>query len=713
MTTTNLSDSDISARLAEHISRLSQMTASVQDTASTFVLNHLEPRLRQGLVRIAVIGTTGAGKSTTINALTECLVLPENPSTSSPIPVWIGYHDAEPSVEIYRSDNGSVIQEVHSVPDFQRKYCYHMQDIIDKDRTRYNTVEFGAVSLRSPIVQGNVTLIDTLGIAATTVDSRKTIRVLEEGVDAVIFVTNKSQLTLSEQRFLRSHVLGCASRAEPNAQPVSTSQPILPENLLFVHNCFYGVPSKTAFAEGIRSFYRDCSLELTEEQIDDFATRNVFFIQARNARMGRLGVYPYVDRAPEGCSAEERDAAKELELEEQELLKEAEPAKLVTQSGVPELAEGIRQLSRRLGYGENAVSVKRIRELVGVVDGVIQSADTRIAGKNMTIIQLNNRKEQFQQIKLDDVADQNTLIDSMNALSEEYVTSFAHLLRDVVGDLITDCAGQALRTPMPTSFRTQYQAYLRMNRSQREQYLEAMLPDVVHRIYQYCINQMLNALDERRTDDYATPFAVMEKVKHFMQQQEIVFQGRIDSLKNANAEELGMFFPQPLVVKNLFDKLGQDLQEKVKEIIADACTTGGKAFEETMGKYIKGCSLNLLQGFAGQIFQDKAARWLWSNITKSLFKPLAEDIVRGIPMHAERTIYAQTTDAFRNTRDEICHSHIQLFVSLEITIAQLEAQLKNANAAACRTQEDMQILKQTCEDIRKDILAMQYQLQHV
>ena len=79
--------SDISERLAGHISALADMTRSVNDGTSTYILNHLEPRFRQGLVRVAVIGVTGSGKSTAVNALVEHLALPENPSVSTPIPV--------------------------------------------------------------------------------------------------------------------------------------------------------------------------------------------------------------------------------------------------------------------------------------------------------------------------------------------------------------------------------------------------------------------------------------------------------------------------------------------------------------------------------------------------------------------------------------------------------------------------------------------------
>lgn len=76
--------SQISGRLAGHVAALAEMTEFMGDGNSTYTLRHLEPRLRQGLVRIAFVGVTSTGKSTAINALIGQLALPENPSVSSP-----------------------------------------------------------------------------------------------------------------------------------------------------------------------------------------------------------------------------------------------------------------------------------------------------------------------------------------------------------------------------------------------------------------------------------------------------------------------------------------------------------------------------------------------------------------------------------------------------------------------------------------------------
>jgi len=65
----NSTVSHVSRNLAAHVTALSALTEQVHDTHSTYVLKKLEPRLRCGLVRVAVIGITGSGKSTLIKTI--------------------------------------------------------------------------------------------------------------------------------------------------------------------------------------------------------------------------------------------------------------------------------------------------------------------------------------------------------------------------------------------------------------------------------------------------------------------------------------------------------------------------------------------------------------------------------------------------------------------------------------------------------------------
>lgn len=96
----------IGTELANTAGDLGVIADKLNDGLSARSLRLMEPHLRQGVVRICVVGITGSGKSTVINAAVGQRILPENPSVSSPIPVWIGYHAyPQPKIDVYETSS--------------------------------------------------------------------------------------------------------------------------------------------------------------------------------------------------------------------------------------------------------------------------------------------------------------------------------------------------------------------------------------------------------------------------------------------------------------------------------------------------------------------------------------------------------------------------------------------------------------------------------
>ena len=706
----NVNVSQIGHRLANHVASLEEMTAFMGDSNSTYTLRHLEPRLQQGLVRIAFVGVTSTGKSTAINALVGQLALPENPSVSSPIPVWIGYQDQEASqAEIYLAGEDGLERSSCDLNTFKRKYCYNIEDIANRDRSRYNTVEFGAIKTKSSLLEGGLTIIDTLGIAATTVDSRKTIRVLREGVDAVVFVTKSANLNLDEKKFLYQYILGCCGSQSNSGTgtDISPYRAVAPENLFFVYNDWYNVPAKTSFQESIRILYRSSGLNLSEEDICRLVENNVFFINAFRGRLGALGAYPYVECAPEGSTEEVLESLQELEDYEKEEVDFSDSSQMLSESGIPELAEAITRKAWQLCHGKSSVGVRRISELVPVIDGVINAADKRIADINLSLEDLQGQKEAFARLREDDDQEQSRITSAFMTLNQRYKQSFTRLLKDITAELRSDCAGQALRTAMPPEFSAQYRDYLRMDSEERGKYLRAMLPQQIRSTYEYCTGQLLKALDERRTDDYQTPFAVMDETRIFIANQAELLNARVESLQKMGAAELGTVLPEAIIVEELFKKLQLDLEEKVKEIIANSCMMSGKRFEETMQRHVRKCGLNIIL----RILPGAADR-LWDRIRREVFAPLAESVVADMSNYTVDNIFEETTAAFDKTKTEICTSHIKLFVSLETTLARLEERLLAKGGEKDEEVAKAAELRRKCEEIKCDILHMQSVLQN-
>ena len=706
--------SQIGGRLADHITALSGITERIGDDTSTYILRKMEPRMRQGLVRVAVIGVTSTGKSTAINALVNALALPENPSVSTPIPVWIGYQSAgETSATIYENKDGRLEAVTCDLNTFKTKYCYNIEDILKKDRTRYDNVAFGSVNTGSPLLEKGVVLIDTLGISATTVDSRKTIRVLKEGVDAVVFLTKNSNLNIAEKRFIYQYVLGCRDAAGDNGGIIGEEgvKAVLPENLFIVHNDWTGNVSRIAFKASVRVLYEDSGMDMDDERIDDLVDNNVFFINAFKARLGSLGVYPYVDCAPEGSNAAARASMQKREAFEQNTLAAGDARKMYEASGIKPLADAVRKKGEQLCRGRNSVAVRRINELIEVVDGVIRASDERIGNINISITSLDDKKREIANIEAANRDERKNITTAIPQLKGDYTESFKKLVKDMEQDMFKACESRAAGMPMPDGFADQYQAYRGMSTQQREAYLKAMLPEVIEDITGCCTEMLLEALDSNQRASYKTPFEVMADVEKVISNQEILLNGYIDSLRKLGVEGLGAALPERIIVKELYGELKRDLEEKIKAIIAGACRLKGDDFQATMQRHVAKCQLNFFQRILGGLLPNAADR-LWNKIIEELFKPLAQDVVTGMTVDTAESILSKTEAAFSETMIGICESHIRLFTEVEKAIGELEK--LDGNFAAWRGREETfaRELKKECGKIKDDIQAVSYQLMH-
>lgn len=700
--------SQISGKLADHITSLADITKSIGDETSTYILRNMEPRMRQGLVRVAVIGVTSTGKSTAINALVSTLALPENPSVSTPIPVWIGYQDEQGSkATIYQKADDKMETVTCDLPTFKKKYCYNIDDILKKDRTRYDSVAFGSVNTNSPLLKNGVVLIDTLGISATTVDSRKTIRVLKEGVDAVIFLSKNSNLNIAEKRFLYNYVLGCSGEGLPEGE--EPLKAVLPENLFIVHNDWIGNVSRIAFEESVRMLYEDSGLDMEDDDIDELVESNVFFINAYKARLGSLGVYPYESCAPEGSSAAALASMKKREEAEKNTLAAGNAGQMLRDSGIAELADAILKKGEKLCRGGNSAAVRRINELVEVVDGVISASDERLSNININIADLNNKKQAFAKIEAANKTDRTNVVNAMTGLKGEYAESFKKLITTIAPDMGSSCGKLLAGKPMPEDFADQYQAYRRMDNGQREAYLQTLLPEVIEDITRCCTEKLLEALDNSSAMPFKTPFAVMADVEKVMSNQEILLNGYVDSLRELGAERLGAALPRSIAVNKLYAELKRDLEEKIKAVIGEACRLSGDAFQASMQQYVKHCRLNFFQRILGGLLPDAAER-LWEKITLELFFPMVEKIVVGMTVDTANGILTKTETVFNETMVDICDSHSRLFVSVDMAIAELEKRGGNFAAWEKQEKEFAAKLSKECNRIKTDIQAMSYQL---
>ena len=361
------------ARVSGELARLSR------DQMTRRILEGSAVQLELGAVRLMLLGNSNAGKSTLINALLGTIAVPESRNTSSPIPVWFGAGEGE-DYRIYADGGeGENLLETADRAAFIRKYCFSVNDILDDKRARFDHIGWAAAHADSPLLrETGITLIDSLGIAATDADTAKTIRVIDSGVDLVVFVTSHVEMQQSEIAFLREKVLGLESREVP--------YPIRPAQLLIVYNDHGAGGTHEQMCAAADKLLAGCAAE----EIAAFKEKNLIMLDALAARLARCGAYDYLRFAPEGTpeimmEALRRQAATDkqaLEINGEQIARRAK--------AFDALESRIRELAHAQVAGQDGAVLRRIIHLEAVIREIRSQANadlSRLQGDRAAIRQ--------------------------------------------------------------------------------------------------------------------------------------------------------------------------------------------------------------------------------------------------------------------------------------------------------------------------------------
>jgi hypothetical protein len=325
-------------------------------------------KFHTGVMRIPFYGMTGSGKSTAINAILGKITLPENPNVATPIEVGIGYNLNETPLAVVAAWDGDRIStQEKDVRSFLREFCYNDGD--PEKQNRYSGVIGGNIYLKSSLLTGNISIVDTLGINASRSDDDKTIKTLRRGSEIAVFVNSGYVLLDAEAAFIRNYLFGIG--------PVRVPYPIRPENLLLLHNDRTGVEFlEEGFKKTVEKIFEYDKTnpngigQFSPETVREFLRNNVLFSDMLDARLQSAGIFPYLECEPTGSSSfYEKDCAKLLKLERRRftLLPESD-------SGEPLrrwLLQKTEQLRSRVGsFGSVAAG-----QLISVFRGVRERAE--------------------------------------------------------------------------------------------------------------------------------------------------------------------------------------------------------------------------------------------------------------------------------------------------------------------------------------------------
>lgn len=300
-------------------------------------------RIKQGPIRMVIVGESSTGKSTLVNAFAGDFVAPENAGVCTAKPIYMMRHD-EPRTYVYPySTDGSSLPAVHAVGSTGRLLTLQYGA---KAATAIGGGEQNFVYVGSETMPRGVTLVDTPGLNAGKNDTKTTLGLFsvpayaaggERDVpEIILFLTRQQNLlqteldALSEMKRLGADIDGCLLVHNDFTQGYM----LTPETFETVNQgAVEGLTKSLAALLGGDAPDAQSAAEpehaepdpwdfdsYLDEEDDEENAPQVFSLNAMLARMQYVrtdnGVYDVLKYPPEGMTMEEFASWKVLSSEE-------------------------------------------------------------------------------------------------------------------------------------------------------------------------------------------------------------------------------------------------------------------------------------------------------------------------------------------------------------------------------------------------------------
>lgn len=254
-------------------------------SAEQTLCNNEAKAVRDGLFKVAVMGTFSSGKSTVINALIGSKVLPEAAMPCTAILTFIQYGSKEDEgrVDIYMADEMQEDGSVKvgncipmSINEFQEKYKYTLEDENECKRTgtvaRFAKVKYAVMYCSKPLMEGGVCIIDSPGLEDKAIATELALKIAKES-QAIIYVSTEKGYAQADKEYIVQTFRNC------------------PNNVFFVINKFDLVKKDERDQVLDKTKVDTESVFTSQEQINrELQNRRVFGISALRALDSRRGM---------------------------------------------------------------------------------------------------------------------------------------------------------------------------------------------------------------------------------------------------------------------------------------------------------------------------------------------------------------------------------------------------------------------------------------
>ncbi len=277
-------------KLAEELCRRAKRPETVAR------LERLRARLRQGPVRLLVVGVSCSGKSTLINALSGEFVAPEGDYVTSCVPLWVSGREPDPEDNrprfraLYWGRDGSFYAQPNNQAIALTKLCHvpgHRAQV--PEGLEAMTAQVGGGFLW----ESGLTLVDTPGIGQQAADDAQTRTAIDRGAELLLIVHrtpavsdgNGDGSVIADAAFLQSLFPGGARDLHLDMKR---------DLFLLGNNALGGKGSE----ESIRN-----ALKKLVSQWNMSGERRFYWVDVLRQRQ-RVGYYRYTDWFPEGADEE-------------------------------------------------------------------------------------------------------------------------------------------------------------------------------------------------------------------------------------------------------------------------------------------------------------------------------------------------------------------------------------------------------------------------
>lgn len=603
-------------------------------------LREYAPKLGLGLVRVVFLGVSSVGKSTVLNALMGKLLVPENPNTSSPIPVWMSYAaDGREGVRVTKTVPGPKQGQKREITDevtaeeFQKKYCYNLKHIVDDKRSDFDNIRFGAIKTQSGCLESGAVFIDTLGIGVSRIDNAKTLSLLAEGTDIAVWVTSNVSLSTLEIDFIRTYLMGM----NEESYEVAVHNRIAPQNILFVLNnkSLQAQPTMSELEEVIKEdVFKGCGL--SEDKLKDIIKNNVFCVNALQERLSSCGVYPYEKLAPQNSPDEAVEVLREVEENEQDILddylldydSEEELKKgLAEESGFKEFTAGLETHIGRLMNGVDSAAVRRICTLEKINSAIRSAVDlmTNNAAANNADIQ---KKIDILNSIVEDLEKSKAKINkaAMN-LKNEFADSFMKHLASKEDKIREECLTVVFGLAPPKNLLT-WKVFCKLSPNDRVKYILGLISDVkLTRNLENKWQELISSYLDETNPQSQTPGNVLEESKKYVDNSYVALTATIDKLKEEAALDNGIALPDSNTMISRSTDLKAELEEQMYTAIRGGFEKMRVDFEQNAQLYVQNVNwLNWLGNLIGGLLAGEKNA-LWSTVRDKVFIPFTEKLL--------------------------------------------------------------------------------------